>query len=94
MLTVRPLPGLPPYGPPALAFPDPDAFSEGFVVEFVTNNGKWVGNFRKGFSPDRNSLHTELGSRAVVVISGDAGYLVDAENRRLMRELGFRIEGA
>lgn len=93
MLTVRRLPGLPPYGPPALAFPDADAFSEGFVVEFVTNNGKWVGNFRKGFSLGRISLHTELGSRAVVVISGDAGYLVDAENRRLMRELGFGIEG-
>ena len=94
MLTVRPLPGLPPYGPPALAFPDADACREGFVVEFVTNNGKWVGNFRQGFTPERNSLHAELGSRAVLVISGDAGYLVDAEDRRLIRDLGCGIEGA
>lgn len=93
MVTVKPLPGLPPYGPPALAFPNADAFREGFVVEFVTaNGGKWIGNFGKGFNPDRNSLHTELGSRAIVVVSGDTGYLVDAEERRLIRELGWGIE--
>jgi hypothetical protein len=92
MFAARPLPGLPPYGPTAQSFPRPKAFSEGFVVEFSGNDGEtWVGNFAKFWEGGETSIHTELGSRAVVVVAGGSGYLVDAEARRLVREIGFAI---
>ena len=43
-------PGLPPYGPPAEAFPKEwgKLGREGAVVKFETSAGSWVGNFRPG----------------------------------------------
>jgi hypothetical protein len=93
MFAVRPLPGLPAYGPRAQSFPRPDAFSEGFVVEFTADDGQtWVGNFAKFWDRGETSVHTTLGSRAVVVVAGGSGYLVDTETRRLIREIGFDIQ--
>lgn len=93
MFTAQALPGLPPYGARAQSFPRPDAFSEGFVVEF-TRDGRetWVGNFAKFWDGGETSVHTELGSHAVLVVAGGSGYLVDAEERRLVREIGFDIQ--
>lgn len=93
MFVARPLPGLPPYGPRAQSFPRADAFREGFVVEFVGNGGeRWVGNFARFWDGGETSVHTELGCRAVVVVAGGSGYLVDAEARRLVREIGSDIK--
>jgi hypothetical protein len=92
MLAARPLPGLPPYGPPALSFPDSDAFREGFVVEFTTSSGEmWTGNFAGFDAGGTNSIHSELGPNAVVIVAGSAGYIVDAERRHLIREMGIGI---
>lgn len=93
MFAARPLPGLPPYGPRALSFPRSDAFSEGFVVEFTNEAGEvWVGNFRKFLDGRETSIRTELGIHAVVVVAGGFGYVIDAEERRLVREIGMDIE--
>jgi len=93
MFAARPLPGLPPYGRRAQSFPRADAFSEGFVVEFSEDGGEaWVGNFAKAWEGGQTSVHTDLGSRAVVVVAGGSGYLVDATTRRLVREIAFDIQ--
>jgi hypothetical protein len=44
------LPGLPPYGPPAEAFPgNYGKHREGFVVRFTPDEGEsWAGNFQPG----------------------------------------------
>jgi len=86
------LPGLPPYGPPALSFPRPDAFREGLVVEFLTDAGKrWVGNFATSAS-GRTIVRTELGERAVVVVASGAGYVVDVAVRQLVRALAANVQ--
>lgn len=92
MFSARILPSLPLYGPAALSFPRPDAISEGFVVEFTTEQGeKWVGNFDKW--DDRKSLVlTDLGPTATVIVAGGAGYIVDTGKRQVTRELGPSLE--
>lgn len=93
MFSARSLPGLPPYGPRAKSFPDPDAFREGFVVEFALNDDEvWVGNFAGSSDCCECSIQTELGSRAVVVVAGSHGYIVDLHERRLVHEIGPSIE--
>lgn len=93
MPTAEPLPGLPVYGPPAISFPRPDAFSEGYVVEFTTDGGDtWVGNFAKFDDSGLCSLHSDLEPPAVVVVAGSVGYIVYAEEQRLVREIGFGIK--
>jgi len=93
MFAARPLDGLPATGPRALSFPRPDAFREGFVVEFEDEDGRfWVGNFCKFLDGGKCSVHTDLGPHAVVVVAGGSGYLIDAASRRLIREIGFDIE--
>lgn len=91
MLITRTLAGLPAYGPPTISFPTPNAFREGFVVEFTTNKGeRWIGNFSEGWRKRPNSVHAELDGRSVVVVAGGNGYFVDAEARQLIRE--FDVE--
>lgn len=91
MFTFRALAGLPPYGPPAISFPKPNAFSEGFVVEFTTRDGEaWIGNFSEGWGKRPNSVQAELNGRSVVVAAGGIGYFVDVEARKLIRE--FTVE--
>jgi hypothetical protein len=81
------LPGLPPYGPPALSFPRPNAFREGLVVEFLTADGeRWVGNFASPFR-GRTVVHIELGERAVFVVASGSGYIIDVAARQLVGEL-------
>lgn len=86
-MEVRILEGLPPYGPPAVCFPKPDAFREGLVVEFTRDDGsQWVGNFDFDHYSREASIHRELGPRALVVKAGTCGYVVDVEGQRLVRE--------
>ena len=88
MFSAHPLPSLPPYGPPAHSFPKSDASREGFVVEFVSPDGaSWVGNFAKGWMNGQSVIHSELGSAAIVVVAGGTGYVVDANEKRLVREI-------
>jgi len=49
-MTAKLLPGLPPYAPPAEAFPRKwgPVGLEGIVVGFQTNFDSWTGNFRPG----------------------------------------------
>lgn len=93
MLMIRVLSGLPPYGPPALSFPSPSAFQEGFVLEFTPEHGKpWVANFAMPRPDGFSAVYQEFGSKAVVVVSGGAGYIVDCEERRLVREINGPID--
>lgn len=83
--------GLPPYGPPAISFPDPDAFSEGLVVSFRTSSGeRWTGNFARGTGV-LDAVRDELGRRATIVVSGGEAYLVDAD-RKLVSGLGWPVD--
>jgi hypothetical protein len=92
MLNVRPLEGLPVYGPRALSFPKPDAFREGFVVEFDMDDGEpWVGNFAQFDDRGLNQINLELGAHTVAIVAGGVGYVVDVSKRRLVREIGFGI---
>ena len=93
MFSAKPLPGLPAYGPPALSFPEANAFREGYVVEFTSEHGEsWVGNFACFDGFGISSVHSELGANAIVVVAGGTGYIVDAESKALVRELGFDIK--
>lgn len=93
IVQARPLEGLPAYGEPALSFPRPDAFSEGFVVEFVATAGeRWIGNFASGPAGGAQSIHVEFGPRDVIVFSGGAGYVIDIESRCLVADLGFGFD--
>ncbi len=89
----RILPGLPPYGPPALSFPRPDAFREGFVVEFTSTRGDvWVANFAPFGLRGLSAVYPELGPSAVLVVAGGAGFIIDADRRKLVREIRGIIE--
>jgi hypothetical protein len=95
MIPARRLAGLPGTGPAPLSFPTADAFREGLVVEFtVPGGGAWIGNFEEQDAHGYSGVWTDLGPKAVVVVAGGAGYLVDAVKRRLIRELGSRIQHA
>jgi len=92
MFAAKALPGLLAYGPPAYSFPDPDAFREGFVVEFkLDHGGSWIGNFANGLAGGRSAIHSDLGARAILVVASGAGYIVDATERRV-RELPIEIQ--
>ena len=82
----RILPGLPPYGPTPTAFP-PEWGSlgrEGTVVEFQTDEGLWVGNFRPGSGGLQFAgLHPD-GSNIVVIAAGDL-WVVNPRERTAVR---------
>lgn len=90
MLEARILRGLPPYGEPAISFPEANAFREGTVVEFRSNDVSWVGNFAPGWHQE-TSVYLDLGERAVVVIAAGAGYVVDALQRTLVRAIQMDV---
>ena len=76
-----------------MSFPKKDAFSEGLVVEFTMDHGNsWVGNFAKTWEGWATGVYPELGPHAALVVAGGAGYIVDADERRLVRELGSDIK--
>ncbi len=84
-------PGLPPYGPPALCFPLPDAFREGLVVKFrAADGGSWVGNFAYGYG-ELSEVRAELGAQTTIVVAKGAGYCVDVD-RQLVREMAGPID--
>ncbi|MCC6466987.1 MAG: hypothetical protein IT563_01600 [Alphaproteobacteria bacterium] len=80
------LPGLPPYGPSALPYPQNGtrAHSEGFVVRFLPGTVDfWVGNFQR-FSNNGHDLAIEFfDSQKVLVVAGGEPYLVDTRTRAL-----------
>jgi hypothetical protein len=61
-------------------------------VEFETEDGSWIGNFAPFLRQWPSSLHAEFGPRFVFVVSGGAGYFVDAEQRQLVRETRSDIQ--
>ena len=88
MIDFRVEAGLPPYGPPAISFPDSHAFREGLVVSFATTDGeRWTGNFARGFGL-LNTVRDELGPAAAIVVSGGEAYLVDVDRRLATRFAG------
>ncbi|MEM8918448.1 MAG: hypothetical protein AAGE37_06255 [Pseudomonadota bacterium] len=92
MFSATPLDGLPPYGPPAQSFPFAGAFREGYVVEFTSNSGDtWIGNFATYDSNRLSEVRLELGSSAVMIVAGGWGYIVDIDNRRLVRDMEIGI---
>ena len=83
--------GLPPYGPSALSFPDPNAFSEGLVVTFTTSTGeRWTGNFASG-PGSLDAVRDELGPRATIVVASGAAYLVDVD-RKTASDITWPVE--
>ena len=87
-LAVHFLPGLPPYGPMATAFPAEWGRSgkEGAVVEFKTDDDSWVANFMPGISGIQLAEVHPNGRDAVVVASGDL-WAVDIAARSAKRLL-------
>jgi hypothetical protein len=86
--SARILPGLPPYGPIATAFPSEwgRVGREGTVVEFATDEGKWVGNFRPGLGGlTFASLHPN--KLDMVVISAGDLWVVRPRDRTALQTL-------
>jgi hypothetical protein len=76
-------PGLPAYGPMAVAFPTSGqgAHRQGFVVRFSPrSSGPWVGNFQPGLTRF-SGVYPHPDARHVVVISGGEIYVVDPEGK-------------
>jgi len=68
------LPGLPPYGPPAISFTPSGSleFREGLVVRFCPDGAEpWIGNFLGGMTSCRAVLQHPNGSDVIVVVDGD-----------------------
>jgi len=77
------MPGLPPYGAPAIAFPADWARSgrEGVVVEFEqADGGKWTGNFKPGFG-GLDDVRRHPNGRDVLVASSGNLWQVDPMHR-------------
>jgi hypothetical protein len=84
------LPGLPPYGPLALAFGGPQ-HSEGLVVRFWTATGEtWVGNFHRGFGRASGVLDHPDKQRVIVLARGQ-GYVVNPDDPEDVSMFGFGI---
>jgi hypothetical protein len=88
------LPGLPPYGPRALSFPENGRgfFSEGLVVQFLPSGREaWIGNFQRGSTgPDTVLEHPD--QQHILVVSGGVGYIVDPETATLTHQLSGLIK--
>jgi hypothetical protein len=79
------LPGLPPYGPPALSFTErgDHEFREGLVVRFYPRNSDpWVGNFLGGIANYTSVFDHPNGTDVVVVAWGNT-CIVDPEHRAI-----------
>lgn len=83
MTTFRRLPGLPPYGPVAVAFPPHwgSGAREGLVVEFAPNaGGAWVGNFQPGIG-GVDDVRSHPNGRDVLVIANGSLWIVNPATR-------------
>lgn len=88
------MPGLPPYGPPALPFSSTGSgmHSEGFVVRFEPVEAQeWVGNFQPGLSALHKVIAHPNGNH-VIVIAGGTAYVVDPTSKQLVSWFGGQIE--
>jgi hypothetical protein len=88
------LPGLPPYGDPAVSFSATGmgTHSEGLVVRFHRGDGStWTGNFQRGYGQAETIL-THPNGREVIVIAAGTAYVVDPSAQRLLRHFGGDIE--
>ncbi|WP_431204774.1 hypothetical protein ACQ86E_06895 [Bradyrhizobium betae] len=88
------LPGLPPYGPPAVSFTQngPREWREGQVVCFYPSDSEpWVGNFLGGLTRFSAVLNHPNGSDVIVIAMGEA-VIVDPETRSLRDSIGSQIE--
>ncbi|MCK1387886.1 hypothetical protein [Bradyrhizobium sp. 21] len=88
------LPGLPPYGPPAVSFTEngPREWREGQVVRFYPSDSEpWVGNFLGGLTKFSSVLRHPNGSDVIVIAMGEA-VVVDPETRTLRDRIGAQIE--
>jgi hypothetical protein len=88
----RILPGLPPYGSPAIPIPETWGRTgrEGLVVEFQPGTlAKWVANFRPGYFPAVQRVLAHPNDRDVVVVAGGDVWIVDPKSHSAQR-----IEGA
>ncbi len=88
------MPGLPPYGPPARAFP-PDGsavFSEGLVVKFFRADGTdWTGNFGRGLTRYTDvQMHPD--GRRVIVVSCGEGYLIHPDDDTTFERIPGAVE--
>jgi hypothetical protein len=94
MVLFRVLPGLPPYGPAARAFPASFGRTgrEGYVVEFCSDtSAAWVGNFRRGWGGYEGVCLHPNGNDVVVFASGN-GYIVDPHTGGLRDEIRGHVE--
>jgi hypothetical protein len=63
------------------------------VVEFVSRSGEhWVGNFATGWAGGLSAVRPELGPSAVVVVAEGSGYIVDADEKALVREMAGDVQ--
>ncbi len=88
------LPGLPPYGPPAISFTrnGPREFREGLVVRFYPSGSEpWIGNFLGASTGCRTVLQHPNGSDVIVVADGEA-HIVAPQSRELRDRFGDDIE--
>ena len=88
------LPGLPPYGPPALNFSATGhgTHTEGYVVRFESENGEsWVGNFKSRFLSFCNVSQHPDGEK-VVVVAGGTAYVISPRTRECLQTFGAQIE--
>ena len=78
------LAGLPPSGPPAVAFPANNlGFSEGLVIRFrPTSTEAWTANFRCGDN-HHSAVYLHPDGKRVIVVAGGADYLVNPVTKKL-----------
>lgn len=86
--SVRLLPGLPPYGPMATAFPAEwgQLGREGTVVEFNSGTEVWVANVRPGLDGLKFAELHPKGGAAIVIASGDL-WMIDLRTRAAVQML-------
>jgi hypothetical protein len=91
------LPGLPPYGPPAISFTrlGPREHREGLVVRFFPAHGdSWVGNFvgsARGPACDRVIAHPN--KRDVIIVAKGEGCIIDPDTRKICKRLTESVWG-
>ena len=92
--TMEVMPGLPPYGEPALSFSQSKSRlgSEHFVVKFRPNGmSTWVGNFAEGLT-DFSVARLHPDGHHALIISGGMAYIVNPYSRELVDTFGVAIE--
>jgi hypothetical protein len=89
------LPGLPPYGPPAISFTHlgPREHREGLVVRFFPAHGdSWVGNFvGAAGGPTCNRAIEHPNKRDVIIVAKGDGCIVDPNTRKIRKQLAGSV---